>query len=135
MSSELKSHIKIKNGSEKNFGVTFGVIFLLIGFYPLMGGGDIRLWAVSITFVFFLLAFLTPRVLSVPNKLWFKLGIALGAVIAPVVMALVYFTTVVPIGLIMKLIGKDLLHQKLSSKVESYWVERSRPVGSMKNQF
>ena len=50
-------------------------------------------------------------------------------------MALVYFTTVVPIGLIMKLIGKDLLHQKLSNKVESYWVERSRPVGSMKNQF
>ena len=94
-----------------------------------------RLWAVSIAFVFFLLSFLAQRILSFPNKLWFKLGLALGAVIAPVVMALVYFTTVVPIGLIMKLIGKDLLHQKLSSKVESYWVERSRPVGSMKNQF
>ena len=135
MSSEFRSHIKIKNGSEKNFGVTFGIIFLLIGFYPLMDRGDMRLWAVGIAFVFFFLAFLAPRVLSVPNKLWFKLGVAIGGVIAPVVMALVYFTTVVPIGLILKLIGKDLLHQKLSSKVESYWVERNLPSGSMKNQF
>ena len=89
MSSEFRSHIKIKNGSEKNFGVTFGAIFLLIGFYPVMVGGDMRLWAVSIAFVFFLLSFLTPRVLSVPNKLWFKVAIALGAVIGPVVLALV----------------------------------------------
>ena len=59
----------------------------------------------------------------------------LGAVVAPVVMALVYFTTVVPIGLIMRLIGKDLLRQKLDKNTKSYWIERNEPMGSMKDQF
>jgi hypothetical protein len=60
---------------------------------------------------------------------------ALGAVVAPVVMALVYFSTVVPIGLIMRLMGKDLLRQKLDKNTKSYWIERNEPMGSMKDQF
>ena len=82
-----------------------------------------------------MLAYLAPKVLSVPNKLWFKLGIGVGSIFAPVVMAVIYFSTVVPIGLIMKLIGKDLLRQKLDKNAKSYWIERNEPMGSMKDQF
>ena len=78
---------------------------------------------------------MAPKILSVPNKLWFKLGLALGGVVAPVLMALVYFTTVVPIGLIMRLMGKDLLRQKLNKNAKSYWIERNAPMGSMRDQF
>jgi len=74
-------------------------------------------------------------VLELPNKLWFKFGMLLGSIIAPVVMALVYFITVVPTGLIMRLLGKDLLKQKLDKNAKSYWIKRSEPIGSMKNQF
>ena len=94
-----------------------------------------RLWGVGMTFVFFALAYLRPQVLSVPNKLWFKLGMALGAIVAPVIMMLVYFASVVPIGLLMRLIGKDLLQQKLDGSMKSYWIERSQSVSSMKDQF
>jgi len=82
-----------------------------------------------------LLAFVAPKVLTRPNRLWFKFGILLGSVIAPVVMTLVYFATVLPIGLIMRLLGKDLLKQKLDKNAKSYWIERKEPMGSMKNQF
>jgi hypothetical protein len=76
-----------------------------------------------------------PNVLSLPNKLWFKFGIVLGSIIAPIIMALVYFLTVLPTGFIMRLLGKDLLKQKLDKKDKSYWIERSESMGSMKNQF
>ena len=69
------------------------------------------------------------------GMVWFKLGMLLGAVIAPLVMALVYFSTVVPLGVIMRLMGKDLLRQKMDSDASTYWITRDQPVGSMKDQF
>ena len=59
----------------------------------------------------------------------------LGSIIAPIVMAFVYIVTVLPIGLIMRLLGIDLLRQKLDKDTKSYWIERDEPIGSMKNQF
>jgi len=133
--SEYKQYIEVESGSEKNFGIVFAIVFLLISLYPLVDNKDVHLWSLIISLIFFLLAYVAPKVLSVPNKLWFKLGMALGAVVAPVVMALVYFSTVVPIGLIMRLMGKDLLRQKLDKNTKSYWIERNEPMGSMKDQF
>jgi hypothetical protein len=135
MSSDSRNHFEVKSGSEKSFGIVFAAVFLLIGLYPLMEDESVRLWALGMALVFFALAYLTPKTLALPNKLWFKLGLFLGAVVAPVVMTLVFFTTIVPIGLIMRLIGKDLLRLKLYKNAESYWIERNQPVGSMKDQF
>ncbi len=133
--SEYKQYIEVESGSEKSFGIVFAVVFLLISLYPLVDNKDVHLWSLIISLIFFLLAYVAPKVLSIPNKLWFKLGMALGAIVAPVVMALVYFSTVVPIGLIMRLMGKDLLRQKLDKNTKSYWIERNEPMGSMKDQF
>jgi len=133
--SEYKQYIEVESGSEKSFGIVFAVVFLLISLYPLVDNKDVHLWSLIISLIFFLLAYVAPKVLSIPNKLWFRLGMALGALVAPVVMALVYFTTVVPIGLIMRLMGKDLLRQKLDKNTKSYWIERNEPMGSMKDQF
>ena len=136
MPSELRSQIEVKSGSEKSFGLIFCIVFLLIGFYPLLVEGEgVRLWAVSIGLVFVALAYLSPQILSAPNKLWFKLGVVLGAVVSPVVMVFVYFTTVVPVGLVMRLIGKDLLREKLDKNARSYWIGRSQTASSMRDQF
>lgn len=121
--------------SEKGFGLVFAVVFFLIGFFPVMNAGTVRLWALIVAFGFLVLAYLAPRLLSVPNKLWFKLGMALGAVVAPIVMALVYFVSIVPIGLIIRLTGKDPLRRKLDQNAKTYWIERDQPVGTMKDQF
>ena len=132
---EQKQYFTVKSGSEKSFGIVFAIVFLLIGIYPLTDGSEIRLWSLIIAFIFFVLAYVAPQYLSVPNKLWTKLGFLLGAVVTPIVMALVYYSTVVPIGMFMKLLGKDLLNKKIDSSAKTYWIERDQPVGSMKNQF
>jgi hypothetical protein len=124
-----------EKSSDKSFGIVFSIVFLIIALYPLVSSEQVRLWALAISIVFFFLAFAAPKILTLPNKLWFKFGILLGSIIAPIVMALVYFITVLPTGLIMRLLGKDLLKQKLDKNAKSYWIERGKPMGSMKNQF
>ena len=133
--SEIASHVSTEQSSEKSFGVVFSIVFLIVALYPLINSAGLRIWALVVSIIFFLLAFLAPQVLVLPNKLWFKFGLLIGSIVAPIVMAFVYFVTVLPTGLIMRLLGKDLLKQKLDKNAKSYWVKRSEPMGSMKNQF
>ena len=81
------------------------------------------------------LAIVFPKALEVPNKFWFKFGLILGSIIAPIVITLVYYSTVLPTGIIMRILGRDLLQQKLDKNAKSYWIIRSKQIGSMKNQF
>ena len=133
--TEISRHVSTEQSSEKSFGVVFSIVFLIVALYPLINSEGLRIWALVVSIIFFLLAFLAPKILVLPNKLWFKFGLLIGSIVAPIVMAFVYFVTVLPIGLIMRLLGKDLLKQKLDKNAKSYWVKRSEPMGSMKNQF
>jgi len=133
--SEIASHVSTEQSSERSFGVVFSIVFLIVALYPLINSESLRIWALVVSIIFFLLAFLAPKILVLPNKLWFKFGLLIGSIVAPIVMAFVYFVTVLPTGLIMRLLGKDLLKQKLDKNAKSYWIKRSEPMGSMKNQF
>ena len=133
--TEISRHISTEQSSEKSFGVVFSIVFLIVTLHPLINSEGIRIWALVVSIIFFLLAFLAPKTLAFPNKLWFKFGLLIGSIVAPIVMAFVYFVTVLPTGLIMRFLGKDLLKQKLDKNAKSYWVKRSEPMGSMKNQF
>ena len=133
--SEIASHVSTEQSSEKSFGVVFSIVFLIVALYPLINSESLRIWALVVSIIFFLLAFLAPKILVLPNKLWFKFGLLIGSIVAPIVLAFIYFVTVLPTGLIMRLLGKDLLKQKLDKNAKSYWVKRSEPMGSMKNQF
>ena len=131
----ISRHVSTEQSSEKSFGVVFSIVFIIVALYPLINSESLRIWALVVSIIFFLLAFLAPKVLVLPNKLWFKFGLLIGSIVAPIVMAFIYFVTVLPTGLIMRLLGKDLLKQKLDKNAKSYWVKRSEPMGSMKNQF
>ncbi len=133
--SEASQNIPTEKPSEKSFGVLFSLVFLIISIYPLIASKYINIWALIVSIGFLLLAYLAPKVLIFPNKLWFKFGLLLGSIIAPIVMAIIYFITVVPTGIVMRLLGKDLLNQKLDINAKSYWIERTDSIGSMKNQF
>ena len=133
--SKIASHVSTEQSSEKSFGVVFSIVFLIVALYPLINSEGLRIWALVASIIFFFLAFIAPKVLVFPNKIWFKFGLLLGSIVAPIVMAFVYFFTVLPTGLIMRLLGKDLLKQKLDKNAKSYWIERKEPMGSMKNQF
>ena len=133
--TEIPRHVSTAQSSEKSFGVVFSIVFLIVALYPLINSEGLRIWALVASIIFFLLAFLAPKILVLPNKLWFKFGLLIGSIVAPIVMAFVYFVTVLPTGLIMRLLGKDLLKQKLDKNAKSYWIERKEPMSSMKNQF
>ena len=124
----------IKISSNKSFGIVFFVVFLLIAIYPLTNGGDIRIWSGIISFIFLVLGLLNSRILTPLNKIWFKFGIILGKIISPVIMAIIFFLVVTPTGLIMRILGKDILNLKYNQN-KSYWIEKDGPKSNMKNQF
>tara|TARA_Y100000590_G_scaffold59614_1_gene63233 strand:+ start:101 stop:484 length:384 start_codon:yes stop_codon:yes gene_type:complete len=124
----------IKISSNRSFGIVFFVVFLLIALYPLTKNQDIRLWSLFISLIFLFLGLIKSKILSPLNKIWFKFGIFLGKVISPLIMGLIFFSVVTPIGLIMRMLGKDLINLKYN-KNKSYWIEKSGPKSNMKNQF
>ena len=124
----------VKIGSNKSFGIVFAVVFGLITFWPLIKGNDIRLWSLIISIIFLVLGLVNSKILTPLNKLWFKFGIFLGNFIAPIVMSIIFFLVVTPTGIIMKLLGKDLIKLKKNNK-KSYWIEKKNIKSSMKNQF
>ena len=124
----------IKIGSNRSFGIVFFIVFLLISLYPLINSQDIRLWSLFISFVFLFLGLINSKILNPLNKLWFKLGMFLGKIISPIIMGIIFFLVVTPTGLIMRILGKDLLNLKYNKK-QSYWIEKNGPKSKMKNQF
>ena len=125
---------EIKPGSNRSFGIVFFVVFLLIAIYPLLNHGDIRLWSLLLSLIFLILGLVNSKILTPLNKLWFKFGIFLGKIISPLIMGLIFFVVVTPIGLIMRLLKKDILALKYSEQ-KSYWIEKTGPKSKMKNQF
>jgi hypothetical protein len=121
--------------TEKSFGIVFSILFLIIALYPLTRNYPIHSWSLLLSTLFIILAYLAPKTLTIPNKLWYKFGLLLGTIVAPIVMAMVYLTTVVPIGLIMRLAGKDLLNQKLDKNTKTYWQVKEQPASIMQDQF
>ena len=125
---------EIKLGSNRSFGIVFFIVFALIAIYPLINQGEVRIWSLIISFLFLFLGLLNSKILTPINKLWFKFGLFLGKIISPLVMGLIFFFVVTPIGLIMKLIKKDLLNLKFNNN-KTYWIEKTEPKSKMKNQF
>ena len=124
----------VKIGSNRSFGIVFFVVFLLIGLYPLINADGIRVWSIIISLVFLILGLTNSKILNPLNKLWFKFGILLGKIISPLVMGIIFFLVVTPIGILMKLLKKDLLNLRFNNK-ETYWIEKNEPKSKMKNQF
>ncbi len=124
----------VKIGSNRSFGIVFFVFFLLVAIYPLINNGELRLWSLIISIIFLLLGLVNSKILNTLNKLWFKFGIFLGKLISPIIMGIIFFLVVTPIGLLMKLLGKDVLNLKYNVN-KSYWIEKNGPKSKMKNQF
>ena len=125
---------EINKSSNKSFGLVFFLVFILIGIYPILNQGNIRVWSIIIAVVFLILGLSNSRILTPLNRIWFKFGIFLGKMISPIIMGVIFFLVVTPIGLIMKILGKDLLNIKYNKK-KSYWIEKNDPKSKMKNQF
>ena len=125
---------EIKISSNRSFGIVFFIVFLLIALYPLLKNNDLRIWSLAISFIFLVLGLINSKILTPLNRLWFKFGLLLGKFISPLIMGIIFFAVVTPIGIIMRLLKKDLLNLKYNKK-ETYWIDKSGPKSKMKNQF
>ena len=126
---------EIKTGSNKSFGIVFFVIFIIIALWPLLKDENIRVWSIIVSITFLTLGLLNSKILTPLNKLWMRLGILLGAIVSPIVMGVIYFGVITPIGLIMKVFGKDVLNLKLDKNKTTYWLKKNKIKSKMKNQF
>ena len=123
-----------KISSNRSFGILFSILFAIIAFWPIINGNPLRLWLIPVSVIFLVLGLLNSKLLNPLNVVWVKFGELLGRIIAPIVMALIYFIIITPIGLFMRLIRKDLLNLKFS-KANTYWIKREKKISSMKKQF
>ncbi len=123
-----------KISSNRSFGILFFVVFILIALWPIINGESLRVWPIPVSIIFLILGLLNSKLLSPLNSAWLKFGELLGRIISPLVLLLVYFIILTPTGLLMRLLGKDLLRTKFS-KDKSYWIKREKNIGPMRRQF
>ena len=132
---ERTSHLAIKAGSNRGFGLVFTVFFLVVSVWPLMGDGQTRVWSLALAAIIAGVALVSPNLMAPFNVMWFRFAMLLNAVVSPLVMGSLFLVTVTPTALVIRMLGKDPLQRKIDKDAASYWVARNAPMGSMKNQF
>ena len=130
----MKNLKKEKNKSNKSFGIVFFIFFLIIALWPLMNDGEIRIWSIILALLFLILGLINSKILTPLHRLWIKLGYFLGYFVSPIIMGIIFFLIISPVGIIMRLFGKDTLMKKYSKK-STYWIQREKKINSMKKQF
>ena len=121
--------------SNRSFGIVFFFLFFAISFYSLIHDQDFTRWSLGISIIFLILGLINSKILTPLNRLWFKFGILLGRIMSPIIMALIFFVVVTPIGLIMKTLRRDILNLKYDKEIKSYWTKKDGTNSKMKNQF
>tara|TARA_B100001750_G_scaffold220089_1_gene207514 strand:+ start:183 stop:581 length:399 start_codon:yes stop_codon:yes gene_type:complete len=126
---------KIKISSNKNFGIVFFIFFIIVSVWLFFKNGEFIIWPIIVAVVFLILGLTNSKLLTPLNKAWNQFGILLGNFIAPIVMGIIFFLVVTPTGLVVRVMGKDLLRLKKNKDKKTYWIHKDDYKTSMKNQF
>jgi len=129
---------QVKASSNRAFGWVFVAVFLIIALWPLVFGGTLRWWSLIVSALVALVTVAAPSLLTVPNRLWLRFGLLLHRIVSPVVLGIMFYLVVMPMGLLMRAFGKDFLRLRRDDFAESYWIKRDPPgpePASMSNQF
>lgn len=141
MHTARTEHHQIEGPSDRSFGLTVGGILALIEAYRFWSIEALDLIGIALLTIaapLLLFGLIYPKILAPLNRAWMKLGLLMFKVVNPIIMFAVYALTIVPIGLLLRLFGKDSLRIKLDKDAKSYWIERAPagpPPETMKNQF
>ncbi len=128
----------VEGSSDSAFGLVFAGLFVAIACWPLFYGEAPRWWGFGVAAVLAVITAVKPALLAGPNRLWTKLGVLLGNVVGPIALGVLFYGVVAPLGVVMRLTGKDPLRRKLDPDAASYWMPRKPPgppPDSLTNQF
>ena len=128
----------VKSSSNRAFGWVFVTVFLIIALWPLLSGGSLRRWSLIVSGLVMVATVAAPALLTLPNRLWLRFGLLLNRVVSPVVLAIMFYVVVTPMGLLMRMFAKDTLRRRRDAAAESYWIKRDPPgprPDSMPHQF
>ena len=131
----MRNKFKTKGSSNRSFGLLFFFVFLIISLWHLLNEGPVRIWSIAIAIIFLILGLVNSKLLTPLNILWYKFGMFLGSIVAPIIMGIIFYLVVTPTGFIMKIKNKDLLNMKFDNKKKSYWINRAKTKTTMKQQF
>ena len=126
---------KIKISSNKSFGIVFFIFFIIVSVWLFFKNGEFIIWPIIVAVVFLILGLTNSKLLTPLNKAWNQFGILLGNFTAPIVMGIIFFLVVTPTGLVVRVMGKDLLRLKKNKDKKTYWVHKDDYKTSMKKQF
>lgn len=138
MHENLSRQQEIKTSSNRAFGWTFAIVFLIVALLPLLSGAAPRIWSLGVSALFAVVTMVAPSLLSAPNRLWMRFGMLLHRIVSPVALGVIFFLVVTPLGLLMRALGKDLLRLRRDPAADSYWIKREPPgpaPDSMPHQF
>jgi hypothetical protein len=129
---------EVKASNPRDFGWVFTTVFLLVGVWPLLYGGGLRLWALIVAALIMAITLVTPALLTSPNRLWLRFGLLLNRIVSPIALAVLFYGVVTPIGVLRRALGGDSLRLRRDNGLESYWINRDPPgqePDSMNQQF
>ena len=124
----------MKKPSDKSFGLLFAFVFLVVALWPILKNNSINLIALFSSISLLIISFIKPELLKPFNYLWMKLGLVLGKIVPPIIMFMIFFTVITPIGILLRIFKKDLLCLKFTNE-DTYWQDRKENVTTMDKQF
>jgi hypothetical protein len=133
MNSKQFDNLKIRD--LRSFGLIWSIFLILISLFPVLKGHHIRYWPIPFSVLFLIISFYTPKILSKFYVIWVKFGNLIGNVISKIVLFIIFYLLITPIGLILRISGKDLLNKKMDKGLTTYWIKRVTQPTSLKNQF
>ena len=134
----IASFRKVEVGSDRKFGLTIGALLAAASFAPLLHHRAPHWWLLIVAAAFALAGAFFPTTLTGANRAWFKLGLTLSKIVSPLVMGLLFYGAVVPVGWFLRRNGEDLLALKPAPEAATYWTQREPPgpvQGSLSKQF
>jgi hypothetical protein len=120
-------HEEVKGSSNRMLGLVFATVFVIVAVLPLFSGAALRWWSLSIAMAFAAVAFVFPRALAPLNRAWTRFGLLLHKIVSPIVLGFLFYVVVTPLGLLMRLLGKDPLRLRWDKQTSTYWIERTPP--------
>ncbi|MGV7219903.1 MAG: SxtJ family membrane protein [Nitrospinales bacterium] len=124
---ELNREEEIQGSSNRSFGIVFTIVFLIISLIPLINSGSIRIWSLVLAAIFLLASFIKPEILQPLNNLWTRFGLLLSKVMNPIILGLLFFLVVTPIGILMRIFSGNPMKPKFDPTAQSYWIKRDPP--------